>query len=264
MSHHGPLAAGVESPKARRACPIVVLALLASLAASLALDGYLVRLGHRYQQATEAIRLDPSGLKVYASERSKSASDSPVLVFFGDSRAAMWPAPDGPAGYRVVNRGVGYQTTAQILLRLDDDVARLRPAVVVLEGGVNDLKAIADFPDRRREIVADCEANLRQIVARCRETGAKVVLVSIFGIGDLSLWRRPFWSKEVSAAVGEVNAFLPTLAGPQVVVFDANLVLTDGSGGIQHAYQLDHLHLTSTGYAALNRSLVPLIRALSR
>jgi lysophospholipase L1-like esterase len=151
-----------------------------------------------------------------------------------------------------------------MLLRLDADVTSLRPAAVVIEGGVNDLKAIADFPEQRSRIVADCEANLRQIVERCRDSGATVVLVTVFGIGDVALWRRPFWSSEVAAAVREVNAFLPGLAGERVRLFDANPVLADARGQIQRVYQLDHLHLSPAGYAALNEKLSPFLAALPR
>jgi lysophospholipase L1-like esterase len=237
-----------------------VLALVASLAGNF----YLLRAAESYIHAAAAIRLDPAGLKTYAPDRAKPPAERPLLLFFGDSRALMWSAPAAPSGYRVVNRGIGNQTTAQMLLRFDGDVMQLHPAVVVLEGGVNDLKAIVDFPDKRAEIVADCQANLERLVDKCRQTGATVVLVTVFEIGDVPTWRRPFWSDEVSAAVHEVNAFLPKLAGPKVVLFDANPVLVDGRGRIQRAYQVDHLHLSSAGYLTLNEKLVPLLAALPR
>lgn len=242
-----------------------VTGLALGLAASLGLNGYLVHVGHGYEQAAEAVRLDPAGLGVHAGARSRAPAEGPVLVFFGDSRAAMWPPPVGTA-YHIENRGVGFQTTAQMLLRFDADVARLHPAVVVFEGGVNDLKAIADFPERRREIVTDCEANIEQIVKQCRRTGARVVLTTVFGIGDLALWRRPFWSRDVAAAVHEVNAFLPRLVGDGVVLFDVSAVLAGkGDGdGIQHGYQRDHLHLTPAGYAALNERLLPVLSLLPK
>jgi lysophospholipase L1-like esterase len=239
----------------------LTLALFVSLLVALSLIAFLWLTARHYALAQEAVRLDPIGLKVYASERGKSF-DGPILVFFGDSRAVMWPPPPGLTRYRVLNRGIGFQTTAQILLRLDDDVLRLRPAVVVFEGGINDLKSIADFPERRAEIVADCEANLEHIVKGCEQVGAKVVLVTIFAVGDVALWRRPFWSSQVSAAAREVNAFLSRLAGPNVVLLDADSVLTDGRGDILSAYQLDYLHLKPAGYEKLNETLLPAVSAI--
>jgi lysophospholipase L1-like esterase len=238
--------------------------LLVLLIASLGLNAYLVRAALDYFEAAIAIRLDPVGLKMYAADRARPPRDGPLAVFFGDSRAVMWPAPTAATGYTIVNRGIGNQTTAQLLLRLDADVIDLHPAVVVFEGGVNDLKVLAQFPERRAQIVADCKANLERIVERCRQSGAAVVLLTVFDLGDVPWWRRPFWSSEVAAAINEVNAFLPRLAGQKVVLFDANQVLADERGKIRAAYQIDHLHLSATGYAALTEKVVPVLSALPR
>jgi lysophospholipase L1-like esterase len=245
-------------------CRTQRIAAFVVIAVSLCAAGGLLRAALAYFRAGEAIRLDPAGLNVYAAERERPLADRPLVVLFGDSRALMWSPPTAPAGCRTINRGIGFQTTAQMLLRLEADVTSLRPAVVVIEGGVNDLKAIADFPDQHRRIVDDCEANLQLMVERCRRSGASVVLVTVFGIGDVALWRRPFWSSQVADAVGEVNAFLSRLAGDKVVLFDANRVLANGQGQIRHAYQLDHLHLSPAGYAALNERLSPLLASLLR
>jgi lysophospholipase L1-like esterase len=239
-----------------------LVALTVALLASLTANGVLVKAAERYFATTSAVRLDPVGLDVYAKDRATPpAADRPVLVLFGDSRAAMWAPPDLPE-YRLLNRGIGFQTTAQILLRVDEDVVSLHPAVVVLEAGVNDLKAIAEFPERRAEIVSRCEANLQRIVDRCRSTGATVVLVSVFRIGAVALWRRPFWSAEVDASVLEVNAFLRTLAGATTPLLDADPVLNDESGKIRPAFQLDHLHLVPPAYAALDDRLVEIVHGL--
>jgi lysophospholipase L1-like esterase len=234
------------------------------LAIAVASDAFLVRVAFEYFKRAEAIRLDPAGLKTYAGERAGPPKDSPVLVFFGDSRALMWGSPTQLTSYRIVNRGVGFQTTAQILLRLDADVVQLHPSVVVLEAGINDLKTIAEFPERRREIVADCEANLAKIVEGCHRAGAEVVLVTVFEVGHVSLWRRPFWSSQVHEAVGEVNAYLRTMTGDRVVLFDVNPVLTEGRDEVEPQYQLDYLHLSSNGYEALNRKLAAVLLALPK
>jgi lysophospholipase L1-like esterase len=251
-------------PRAAERARLIILVLSVLLVASAGINAYLVQIAHGYEEGANSVRLDPGGLRIYASERTKPRGDDPLLVFFGDSRAAMWPAPASPTGYRVVNRGIGYQTTAQMLIRFDADLASLRPNVVVLEAGVNDLKTIADFPARRGEIVAECEANLARIVQRCHQVGATVVLVTVFAIGDVAPWRRPFWSNDVRVAVREVNAFLSSLVGENVVLFDANAVLVDGHGDVRKPFQVDHLHLSPAGYAALNQSLQPALAAITR
>lgn len=246
-----------------RIARIVRIALPALLAVSLAANVLLVRQWIADVSASHVARLNPAQLGVHEADRAKAPPATPVLELFGDSRAAMWPPPALP-GYTVVNRGIGYQTTAQIALRIDADVVPLHPAVVVLEAGVNDLKTIADLPAQRTRIVADCEANLRRIVNRCRAAASTVVVVSIFDIGDVPLWREPFWSDDVAAAVREVNAFLPTLTRDGVVLLDAGGVLDDARGKVKPPYQFDYLHLNPAGYDALDEKLVPLVRALPR
>jgi lysophospholipase L1-like esterase len=242
----------------------VLVAVSAVLGLAIVTDLFLIRQAHEYFKNAQAVRLDPAGLKTYATERATPPKQGPRLVFFGDSRALMWNPPTEATRYQVINRGIGFQTTAQMLLRLDADVIQLRPSTVVLEGGINDLKTIADFPQQRAQIVADCEANLARIVEGCRGAGAEVVLVTIFEIGHVPPWRRPFWSNDVHKAVGDVNAYLRTLIRDGVVLFDANPVLTEGKDEVEPPYQLDYLHLSSAGYDALNRGLVPVLRALPR
>ncbi len=254
--------ATLSRPTATERTRLIILMLSVSLVASVGGNAYLVQVARGYEEGANSVRLDPGGLRIYASERTKPRGADPVLVFFGDSRAAMWPAPALAAGYRVVNRGIGYQTTAQMLIRIDSDLVSLRPNVVVLEAGVNDLKTIADFPARRGEIVADCEAHLARIVQRCHDMGATVVLVTVFAIGDVAPWRAPFWSNDVRVAVRDVNAFLSSIVGERDVLFDANAVLVDAHGDVRRPFQVDYLHLSPAGYAALNEALQPVLSAI--
>jgi lysophospholipase L1-like esterase len=230
------------------------------LCGSLVANALLLHAALEGYKTSNSIRLDPVGLKVYASERAHPPAGHPLLVFFGDSRALMWGRP-AVAGFTVANRGIGWQTTAQILARVDSDLLAAHPDVVVLEAGVNDLKVIAEFPERRAEIVGDCEANLTKIIEACRRAGATVIVTSIFELGDVSLWKRPFWSSDVGVAIREVNAYLAKLAGDHVILFDANVSLDDGRGEVQRAYQADYLHLNDAAYTALNRKLLPLVTA---
>lgn len=92
------------------------------------------------------VRLDPYGLKLPGFKDPPTADlTKPLVVFFGDSRAQQWPAPASNR-FRFLNRGIGGQTTEQVRGRFDEHVKPLKPRVVIIEAGVNDLKAIALFP----------------------------------------------------------------------------------------------------------------------
>jgi len=238
----------------------IALLLIASVAAAVIAG----RLADRYYRLGQEIRLDPIGLQMHAAliEKAKAQPGRRRLVMFGDSRVAMW-TPPAIEGYEIVNLGVGYQTTAQALLRFEREVPALRPQVVLIEIGVNDLRTIPLFPGQRDEIIRNCKENLRKLVLDSRALGATVVLTTIIPLGDISIWRRLYWAPEpVYWAIAEVNEFMRTLTTDRVVLFDANPILTTPTGVVKRPFQTDYLHESEAAYRALNEHLVPLVRRL--
>jgi lysophospholipase L1-like esterase len=239
---------------------LVILFLSITLLASLVINAVLFSWARRYYLELNETRLNPLGLDSFASDAY--VTDKPLVVFFGDSRAADWPAPDVDR-FAFVNRGLGAQTSAQTLLRFDAHVASLRPRVVIVQVGVNDLKTVALFPERRQAIVATCVSNIRHIVVRSVDLGATVILTTIFPVGNVPLERAPFWSPDVAASIREVNTAIRLLAAPNVVVFDAYGLLADADTGLlRPAYAEDELHLNTAGYAALDAELSRLLAAI--
>jgi lysophospholipase L1-like esterase len=250
-----------SSPKPH-ALLIWLLAFL--LAGSIAANWILFRQGRGYYEQLNALRLDPVGLSHYgtAAEQHVAGSGQVTVVLFGDSRAAQWPAP-ALDGFAFVNRGIGAETSAQSVQRFDAHVFPLSPDVVVVQVGVNDLKTIPLFPERTEAIVANCQANIRQIVEKAADLDAQVILTTIFPLGRVPLTRLPFWSEDASSAVDQVNAYIRSLEGPGIKVLDAFAVLADEQDKIQSAYSQDMLHLSTAGYEALNRELVKTLEALN-
>jgi hypothetical protein len=84
-----------------------------------------------------------AGLEHYRLANSKISP--PVkgerrVVFFGDPITEFWNLQDYFAGMPYINRGVGGQTTSQMLIRFRPDVIALKPRTVVFLGGTNDIK----------------------------------------------------------------------------------------------------------------------------
>lgn len=176
-------------------------------------------------------------------------------MFFGDSRALSWASPD-MRGFEFINRGIGNQTSEQIRLRWEQHVAPLRPDSVVLQLCVNDLKTIPLFPERRDAIVKQCQSNLKAIVEMARQAGSKVVLTTVFPLGEVPLERKLFWSDDVAVAISEVNEFIYTLEGEGVLVADAyELLREEASEKVRPEYSRDLLHLNAEGYEMLNQNL---------
>ena len=61
------------------------------------------------------------------------------IVFFGDSITDMWKLDEFFPGRPYVNRGIGGQTTPQMLIRFRQDVVQLQPRAVVILAGTNDI-----------------------------------------------------------------------------------------------------------------------------
>lgn len=234
--------------------------LLLVLLFSILLNLYLFRQARGYYLQLNEVRLNPLGLNYYPLAESPTPADAarPRIVFFGDSRAASWPAPDLPQ-FEFLNRGIGAQTTAQTLYRLETHLKPLHPQIVIVQVGINDLKTLPLFPERREIIVADCQANIRQIVAASTDMGAVVILTTIFPTDQASLERRFFWSPDVALAVEEVNGYIHSLEGPDVIIFDAYEILADKNGVTQTQYALDLLYLNEAGYQVLNQALTRIL-----
>ena len=103
------------------------------------------------------------------------------VVFLGDDVTDLWGQgnepffPDKP----YFNRGIARQTTPQMLVRFRQDVIKLQPKVVVIQGGMNDIAAFTG-PGTQGMIVE----NIESMVDLARFNGIKVVLASLLPICD--------------------------------------------------------------------------------
>ena len=84
---------------------------------------------------------DWGGLVYYGSENSELRPTPGRVVFIGDEITERWGEGKAPffPGKPYLNRGITGQTTPQMLVRFRQDVISLQPAVVVIQGGSNDL-----------------------------------------------------------------------------------------------------------------------------
>lgn len=245
-------------PALNRFARAALAVLPAALILSVILNIFLFWRGQLYYLQLNQLRLDPLGLGVYPATSPNPVAQT-VIVFWGDSRAAAWTAPELRPEVTFINRGIGAQTTAQIVGRFTEHVSGLKPDVVILQAGINDLKTIPLFPDEQAAIIANCKANLQQMVALAAQAEADVIVTTIFPLGELPLERRPFWSDEVALAIDEVNQFLYTLESEHVTILDTARILSNAAGLVDPSYSQDFLHLNARGYEALNHELVLLL-----
>lgn len=220
-----------------------------ALAGAICLGGvWAWQRARHYERLFHLVRLDPLGLTTFGSEPATAAP----IVLFGDSRAAAWPAP---AGYTIVNRGIPGHTSTQARLRYRWHVSQLKPKLVIIQVGVNDLTALAVFGHEEEDIVQATIANLRAIVNEARSDGSRVILTTIFGLGPNAFERLDPATAQIQAAIERVNQAIRDMAAPDVVIFDSAAILADESGFVAEQYRADILHINAAGYRALNEAL---------
>src|SRR5260221_3056697 len=113
------------------------------------------------------------------ANRAIAGSD---VVFMGDSITDAWPQPRFGAffpGRNYVGRGISGQTTPQMLIRMRPDVIALKPKVVVILGGTNDIAGNTG-PMTDEQI----EGNLASMAELASANGIKVVLSSITPVSN--------------------------------------------------------------------------------
>jgi lysophospholipase L1-like esterase len=249
--------------KQKRLFQLALFLSLVALVMSLVVNIFLFSQAKSYYLQLNKTNLDPLGLQTFSgnSLADRSSSDSPVtVVFFGDSRAAMWVEPDNINNVSFINRGIGSQTSTQVLGRFDQHILPLHPDIIVVQVGINDLKTIPLFPKQKSTIISNCKTNIHKIVARAVKQDTTVILTTIFPIGLVPLIRQPFWSPDVAKAVEDVNAYLYSLKAKKVLILDAYSLLVEDQQ-VKSQYIYDTLHINPRGYQVLNQELKKMLLA---
>ena len=226
---------------------------------SITLNALLYGELRKYYTQLYAVELDPLGFSHFQDEVVPPTIGKPTLVIFGDSRAAQWSAPE-LKGYTFINRGIGNQTSTQVLLRFEEHIQPLKPDIVVIQVCINDLKTIPLFPERKQDIIATCEENIELLVQKTLELDATVILTTVFPTsGNVPLARTLVWSNDIYDAIQEVNRFILSLKNDRVIIFDTAKIVSDPEGNTKLEYVYDLLHLNEEGYEVLNVELVQIL-----
>lgn len=198
----------------------------------------------RWQQALTLA--DHAGLCRY---RAANAALPPAgrdrILFMGDSITENW-LKESPAFFargERVDRGISGQTSAQMLGRFQADVISLKPAVVHILAGTNDIAGNGGPTD-----IAAIEDNIRSMVQLARVNGIAVVLATVPPA------RRFDWRPEIEPrpAIAALNEWVRNYARAQgLTLADYHALLDDGDGGLRAADAADGVHPTSAGYARM-------------
>ena len=182
------------------------------------------------------------------------ASKAPVdVVFMGDSITEGWfDKRPGFFSRGRIDRGISGQTTSQMVLRMMSDVVALRPRVVHIMGGTNDIAGnTGPMPAQMSE------DNVRAMTDIAERQGIKVLIASVPPAGKFP------WAPDVETrnSIAELNRRLKRLARQTGATFvDYHPALDDGTGAMKPGLAVDGVHPTEAGYDAMATIVDPVLR----
>jgi lysophospholipase L1-like esterase len=167
------------------------------------------------------------------------------VVFMGNSITEGWSniCPDFFSGKPYVNRGISGQTTPQMLVRFRPDVINLKPSVVVINAGVNDIAG--NTGPSTLEMIED---NISSMAELARLNGIKVIIASVLPAFDFP-WRPGLKPVE---KIASLNEWLKDFSLKNKYVYlDYYSAMVDERKGLNSNYSADGVHPNEAGYRVM-------------
>lgn len=204
----------------------------------------------RQREADELLRNDWANLAQYREANAKLGplkAGEDRVVFYGNSITEGW-APLFTVmfpGKPYVGRGISGQTTPQLLVRFRQDVVALKPRVVVILAGTNDIAGNTGASSL--EMIED---NLASMMEIAKANGIRVVLCSVLPVYDYP------WKPGLQPApkIVTLNAWIRGYAGSVGAVYvDYHTAMKDSRDGLPPKLAMDGVHPTEAGYRIMAR-----------
>ena len=181
------------------------------------------------------------------------------VVFFGDSITDIWHLDEYFPGKFYVNRGIGGQTTPQMLDRFRQDVIDLHPKVVVILAGTNDIAGNTG-PMR----LEDIEANYASMAELARAHDIIVIYSSVLPVHNYTPRSHDLFAQRSPEKILELNRWLKSYcASSGCLYLDYFSAMVDDKGLLKRDLADDGLHPNAAGFkimaplaeSAIERSL---------
>lgn len=197
---------------------------------------------------------DPGNLSHYAAANASlpaPKANEQRVVFMGNSITEGWLLTDPSffADKPYINRGISGQTTNQMVLRFRQDVIDLKPAVVVLLAGTNDI-AENQGPTTLEAIFK----NITSMADMAKTNGIRMIICSVLPVYDYP-WRPGLQPAE---KILKLNQMLYEYCQAENLIYvDYHTPMSDDRHGLQYRYGEDGVHPNLEGY----RCMEPLVEA---
>ena len=165
------------------------------------------------------------------------------VVFMGDSITEGWHLDESFPGKPYINRGISGQTTPQMVLRFRQDVIDLKPKVVVILAGTNDIAG-----NTGPMTLEETEGNLMSMAELAAANHIRVVLCSVLPAFDFP------WTPGMAPAlkIDALNAWIKAYAAEKGYVYvDYHSAMKDERDGLPAKLSKDGVHPNPAGYAIM-------------
>lgn len=200
------------------------------------------------------MNLDWPNIKKYQKENlilSNQENHPERIVFMGDSITEFWSRlnPDFFNSKPYINRGISGQTSPQMLIRFRADVIELKPAIVVLLAGINDIAG--NTGPSTIEMIAN---NIFSMAELAKMNQIKVILCSVLPAIAFS-WKSNQFPAEKIIALNEM--ILNYAQKNEIYYLDYYSAMVNKEKGMITTYSEDGLHPNKKGYQIME----PLVEA---
>ncbi len=164
------------------------------------------------------------------------------VVFMGNSITEGWinTCPEFFAGKSYINRGISGQTTPQMLVRFRSDVINLKPSLVVILAGTNDIAG--NTGPSTLEMIMD---NLISMCELAKANKIKVILSSVLPAFDYP-WKPGL---EPAPKIIRLNEMIQNYANSNGIVYlDYYSSMVDERKGLPKELSGDGVHPNKKGY----------------
>lgn len=179
----------------------------------------------------------------------------PKVVFIGNSITEGWvnTHPQFFKENHFVSRGIGGQTSPQLLLRFQKDVVALHPKAVLINIGTNDIAENTGKYD-----IEYTMSNIKSMVEIAQSNRIKVYLSSVLPV-DIYPWR-----KDITNAVElvhQLNVRIRQLAKEKRITYiDYFSSMCKSNGGLIDEYTYDGVHPTAKGFDVMEKIVLSTIK----
>lgn len=179
------------------------------------------------------------------------AKNEKRVVFMGDSITDGWKLASYFPSKPYVNRGISGQTTPQMLIRFRPDVIALKPQVVVILAGTNDIAG-----NTGPMALEDIEGNLASMFELARANGIRVVIASVLPVSDYEKNRdgKPInqTTRRPPDKIRALNEWIKKYATQYDLTYlDYFSAMVDDKGFLKEELSNDGLHPNDKGYVVM-------------